>query len=116
MTPPTIAPRRGDVVLVEFVFTDQSGAKLRPALVISSAAYGRARREIVVAAITSNVTRRLFGEHVLVDWRDAGLLFPSTVTGIIRTVSRPVVRRRLGSLTPADLAAFDDLLRRSLGL
>ena len=30
---------RGDVVLINFVFSDESGAKLRPALVISSADY-----------------------------------------------------------------------------
>jgi mRNA-degrading endonuclease toxin of MazEF toxin-antitoxin module len=43
---------RGDVVLVSFVFSDESGKKLRPAVVISSAAYKRSRQEIVVAAIT----------------------------------------------------------------
>ena len=30
--------RRGEVVLVEFVFSDELGSKLRPALVISSSA------------------------------------------------------------------------------
>ena len=33
----------GDVVLVPFPFTDQSAIKRRPAIVISSAAYHRAR-------------------------------------------------------------------------
>ncbi len=55
--------RRGDVVLGRFVFSDDSGAKLRPAVVVSSTGYHRSRREVIVAAITSNVKRRLFGEH-----------------------------------------------------
>lgn len=46
-----IACNRGDVVLVGFVFSDESGRKLRPAVVISSAAYNRAREELVVSAI-----------------------------------------------------------------
>ena len=83
------ASNRGDVVLVRFVFSDESGAKLRPALVISSRDYHRARQEVIVAAITSNVARQLFGDHVVLDWQGAGLLLPSTVTGIIRTVSGP---------------------------
>ncbi len=53
--------RRGDVVLVRFVFSDESGVKLRPAVVVSSTGYHRSRREVIVAAITSNVKRRLFG-------------------------------------------------------
>jgi mRNA-degrading endonuclease toxin of MazEF toxin-antitoxin module len=52
---------RGDIVLVGFVFSDESTKKLRPAVVISSVAYNRSRQEIIVAAITSNTRRRLFG-------------------------------------------------------
>ena len=107
---------RGDVVLVNFVFSDESGAKLRPVLVISSADYNRSRLELVVVAITSNVRHRLFGDHRVADWREAGLFFPSLVTGIFRTVRREMVQRRLGSLTRPDLRAVENNLRKSLGL
>jgi len=43
-----IACNRGDVVLVGFVFSDESGKKVRPAVVISSPDYHRARQEVVV--------------------------------------------------------------------
>lgn len=107
---------RGDVVLVGFVFSDESGTKLRPAVVISSPAYHRARQEVVVAAITSNVRRRLFGDHRIADWRAAGLLFPSLVTGMIRTIKRTMIVRKLGSLLKPDLEAVDGELRHSLSL
>lgn len=110
-----IACDRGDVVLVAFVFSDESGRKVRPALVISSSAYHRARREVIVAAITSNVRRRLFADHLLTDWKAAGLLFPSLVTAIVRTVKRTMIDRKLGSLTTADLQAVERELRRALG-
>ena len=80
---------RGDVVLVGFLFSDESAKKLRPAVVISSAAYNRSRQEIIVAAITSNIRRRLFGDHLIAGWKGAGLLFPSLVTGIFRTINKP---------------------------
>jgi len=111
-----IAYHRGDVILVEFVFADESGAKVRPALVISSQTYHRSRPEVIVAAITSNVARRLSGDHPIVEWESAGLVLPSTVTGIIRTIDRSAIRRTLGSLAKTDLDAFDEALRVALDL
>ncbi len=111
-----IACERGDVVLVGFVFSDESGRKVRPALVISSSAYHRGRREVIVAAITSNVRRRLFADHLVADWKAAGLLFPSLVTGIVRTVKQTMIERKLDALTKADAHAVERELRRALGL
>jgi mRNA interferase MazF len=103
-------------VLVRFVFSDESSVKLRPAVVISSAGYHRARREVIVAAITSTMKRRLFGEHKITRWKDSGLLFPSVVTGLIRTVAGAMIDRRLGSMPVPDLDAVNHNLRRCLDL
>jgi mRNA interferase MazF len=108
--------KRGDVVLVGFMFSDESGRKLRPALVLSSPAYHRGRREVVVAAISSNVRRRLFGDHLISDWKGAGLLFPSVATGILRTITGAMIERKLGMMARPDLDAVDRQLRRSLAL
>jgi mRNA interferase MazF len=111
----TSRPRRGDVVLVGFVFSDESGVKLRPALVVSSDAYHRGRREVVVAAITSNVRRVRLGDHRVARWKEAGLLFPSLVTGILRTIRANMIQRRLGTRAKADREAVDVCLRLALG-
>jgi len=42
----------GDVVLVPFPFTDQSAAKQRPGVIVSSVAYHRAWRDLILMAIT----------------------------------------------------------------
>lgn len=107
---------RGDVVLVRFLFSEGAGAKLRPALVLSSSGYHRGRQEMIVAAITSNVRRRLFGDQAIGDWKAAGLLFPSLVMGILRTIKQSMVDRRLGALRPNDLASVETQLRRALDL
>ena len=70
----------------------------------------------MVAAITSNVRRRLFGDHLIADWKSAGLLFPSVATGIIRTVDRGILDRKLGVMAKADMDDIDRELRRSLAL
>jgi mRNA interferase MazF len=110
------AYKRGDIVLVGFVFSDESGMKHRPAVVVSSPAYHRNRQELVVAAVTCNASRLLFGDHALAGWREAGLLFPSVVTGILRTIKEAMIHRRLGSVPAREMAAIDGILCEILGL
>jgi hypothetical protein len=71
---------------------------------------------VIVAAITSNVRRRLFGDYLIGDWKRAGLLFPSVATGILRTTKQTMVDRKLGAMAGPDLEAVELQLRRSLGL
>ena len=110
------ACRRGDVVLVGFQFADESGWRHRPAVVVSSSPYHRSRQEVIVAAVTGNVTRVLFGDQVLAGWKDAGLLFPSVVTGILRTIKAAMIHRRLGSVPPREMTSIDRTLGETLGL
>jgi mRNA interferase MazF len=56
--PPTTAYSFGDVVLVPFPFTDQSGSKKRPAVIVSSDEYQTQRRDLVIMAITSQIRPR----------------------------------------------------------
>jgi len=107
---------QGDVVLVRFIFTDETGAKRRPAVIISTGDYHRGRQEAIMAAITSNVDRLLVGDHLIAGWQEAGLLFPSVATGIIRTIQQAMIERRLGVMPPADMQAIREKLRQVMGL
>jgi len=107
---------QGDVVLVRFVFTDESGAKRRPTVIVSTSDYHQGRQEAIVAAITSNVDRMLVGDHLIEGWREAGLLLPSVATGIIRTIKQTMIERRLGSMPNGDMAAIKRQLQYILGL
>jgi mRNA interferase MazF len=53
--PRTTGYRFGDVVLVPFPFTDQTGAKKRPAIIVSSQAYHQRRRDLIIMAVTSQI-------------------------------------------------------------
>lgn len=114
--PSTISFRRGDVVLVGFVFSDASGIKQRPAVVLSTELYHRSRQEVIVTALTSKVDRLLVGDYRIAGWQQAGLLHPSVATGIIRTIKRSMIRRRLGSLLSSDVRGIEAASRKSLGL
>ena len=107
---------RGDVVLVSFIFADETGVKRRPAVIISSDAYHTGRDEAIIAAITSRTDRVLVGDHLIADWQGAGLLFPSVATSIIRTIKQDMITKRLGSLPTPDMGAIDSKLKLALGL
>ena len=106
---------RGEIVLVEFGFSEGRGSKKRPALIVSSPPYHASREEVIVAAITSNVRRLLFGDTKLEQWKSASLLFPSVVTGIVRTIKADMITRKLGVLAKPDLQKVHQHLRSALG-
>lgn len=102
----------GDVVLVPFPFTDQTAAKRRPAVIVSSRAYNLARLDVMVMAVTSQVRETSgLGEVRLDGWETAGLLKPSVVKPVVATMERGLIIRRLGALSGDDQAA----LRRAMG-
>ena len=107
---------RGDVVLVNFIFSDETGVKRRPAVIISSNTYHSGRNEAIIAAITSRTDRMLPGDNLVADWKGAGLLYPSVATGIIRTIKQEMISRRLGSLQTRDIETIDNTLKLTLGL
>jgi mRNA interferase MazF len=108
--------KRGDVVLVRFIFSDESGERQRPALIVSSDAYHQSRQEAIIAAITSRTDRILVGDHLISNWQRAGLLFPSVATGILRTIKQGMIARKLGAMPRADMRRIDDNLRAMLAL
>jgi mRNA-degrading endonuclease toxin of MazEF toxin-antitoxin module len=108
--------KQGDIILVRFNFADESGTKRRPAVIVSTDDYHEYRQEFIISAITSKMDRTLFGDYLLTGWRDAGLLYPSVATAIIRTVKNSMIERKLGKIQEEDLRLFQIKLREVLGL
>jgi mRNA interferase MazF len=108
--------RCGDIVLTKVIFSEGEGIKKRPALVVSSDKYHMNRQEVIIAAITSNISRSLTGDTRINQWEEAGLRFPSTVTGIFQTIKRDMVDRKLGTLVDEDFQRVKENLIQALGI
>lgn len=105
-----------DVVLVPFPFTDQSGTKKRPAVVVSSSHYNSSRRDIVIMAITSQVRTPLgFGEAMVSQWQAAGLAKASVLKPVFTTIEQSLVLRLMGQLSSADTHSLRELLSKVIG-
>lgn len=106
----------GEVVLVPFPFTDQRGAKKRPAVVVSSAFYNGLLPDIVLLAITSQVRKPLkAGEVEIVDWQNAGLLKPSVIKPVFTTIEKKLILRKLGELEKPDEQNLKTNLQNLIG-
>ena len=97
---------QGEVLLAFLVFSDGEGAKRRPVLVVRD--FGDA--DLLVTPVTSHPVRST-ADVTLADWQQAGLKLPSTVrAGKLGTIAKFCVARKLGELSPADLAKFRQAL------
>lgn len=106
----------GEVVLVPFPFTDQSGAKKRPAVIVSSSGYNASRRDLIIMAITSQVRTPLgFGEALVADWQSAGLIKPSVLKPVFTTIEQSLVARSMGTLSASDLRSLREAIAQVIG-
>src|ERR1051325_11052063 len=111
---------RGTIVLTPFPFTDLSGNKLRPALVVTPT--NRFGNDVVLAFISSNRARTLNAtdlqiENTHPEFAKTGL----KVSSVIRleklvTIDRSIIRGALGKLPSALQGSVDAKLRLALGL
>lgn len=102
--------KQGEVILVPFPFSDQTITKQRPAVIVSSNEYNAKRADVIIAAITSNITAIWFGDYRLKDWKEAGLLKPSAVKASLATIEKGLIIRKLGILTQKDFKGLNQSL------
>jgi mRNA interferase MazF len=112
---------RGDVVLVDYPFTDRTGSKVRPTLVVSTAELHK-DDDAVIAAITSVIRVSLKSSELFIDVskpdaRGTGLLSDSIVDcWNLLTLDQRFVLKRLGRLSGGMMKKVDECLKKALGL
>lgn len=116
----SLSLKRGHMVVVDVPFSNHSGVKPRPALVISAEAFHRNLPDVIVCPISSQpryYRRPGPGDYPLREWRISGLRHPSTVRiSKVLAVDKQIIKRILGRLSQPDLDQVEAGLRRALGL
>jgi mRNA interferase MazF len=112
--------KRGTVVLTPFPFTDLTGQKVRPALVVSRS--DRPGSDILLAFITTYRTQPLLATELLIadnhpDFAQTGLKLSSVVKlDKLVTVAGAIVLGELGELSAVLLQQVGEKLRYALDL
>lgn len=107
-------------MVVNVPFSDQSGFKARPALIVSAEAFHRRLLDIIVCPISSQpkyYERPGPGDHPLRHWKAVGLRYPSTarISNLV-AIEKSAVKRILGTLRTEDLDRVKDGLREAFDL
>src|SRR5215468_625535 len=111
MTPPSPVCKRGDVVLVLFPNSSLTSAKPRPALVVQADNLQTGLPQIIVAMITSRISRANHPSRVLIllstpEGKRSGLLSDSLVmTDNLATVIETAIHRVIGAFPMANVDA-----------
>ena len=112
---------RGEIVLAQITFSDQTGSKKRPVVIVSSDQNNLMIDDVIVATISSR-TRSGSMTHVIVDpnqpdGNGSGLLHPSFVQcENIFTLDNALITRRMGKLSSTIQQEVDRCLRIALDL
>jgi mRNA interferase MazF len=102
-----------EVVLVRYPFSDLTGAKVRPAVIIGTS---HVSQDVFIVPLTSKTTSLLQGEFALGDWKEAGLNVPSAVKRGVYTVHESLVVKKVGKISDADVVSLNTSLRNWLDL
>ncbi len=107
--------KRGDIVLIPFPFSDLSGQKIRPAIVLSK---NSKAHDVILIFITSKA--KLSKNDVVVP------VYPSIQNGLkvhslivcdkIATLDKKTILGSIGTLESATLIKIDTYLKQVLGL
>ena len=113
--------RRGDVVLLDHPFSDATGTKVRPVLVVQADSRNTILTSTIVAMITKNITRvgldptQLLIDISSPDGQKSGLNMDSAVTcGNLFTVHEDRIKKKIGELSSALMLQINACLKAAL--
>ncbi|NUO79164.1 type II toxin-antitoxin system PemK/MazF family toxin [candidate division KSB1 bacterium] len=113
---------RGSVVLARYPFTDLSGEKLRPTVIVIPDSLIRALEDVLCAFITSTIPEKLLSTDLYIQPTDAELIDTGLKTSsVIRAhkralLHRSLIHRQLGRLSQSMMAALDQCLIKAVGV
>jgi mRNA interferase MazF len=112
---------RGDIVLVDYPFSDRTGSKVRPALVVQADAFNRRITDTVLAAISRSThrasTTQLFIDIATHDGSQTGLRQNSMIQcENLLTHDQRLILAKIGGLSAPLMQQVNDCLKVALDL
>ena len=101
-----------DIILVPFPFSDQSGTKVRPALVLSKHSFNSTSKDIIICGITSNISKDFYSIEISSKHLEDGKIVPSMIkVENLAKIEQRLVIKRIGKLKSAEFKRVLDILQ-----
>jgi len=101
---------QGDLVLAPFPFSDQSGRKIRPAIVVSNKQFNNFSEDVIVVGVTSNMIRNKYTLDLTNSDLDFGTLtvFCCIKPENIMILDKSLIKKRIGKVKKNKMKAIFD--------
>jgi mRNA interferase MazF len=110
--------KRGEIVIIDFPFSDQSGRKRRPALVVQADGLNQSLRDTILASISTTAKGDV--THVLIDPHTEPSSGLKVASGVrcekLFVIEQRFIRGSIGELSSKTMSKVDAGLRKALGL
>ncbi len=89
-----------DLLLVPFPFSDQSGMKVRPVMVISNNSFNKTSEDLIVIGVTSNISKDIYSVQLDNSSLEEGKLFDACCAKAenILKIDRQLVIKKIGKI------------------
>jgi len=102
-----------DILLVPFPFSDQTGEKVRPVLVLSNDEFNSKSEDIIVCSITSNITKDFYSVQITSEELEEGKLFTKSQikTENLLKLDKNLIIKKIGKLNNSTFSKVLDKLK-----
>ncbi len=101
-----------DLLLVPFPFSDQSGRKIRPVIVISNNEFNKYSEDVIVIGVTSNILKEKYTINLTNNNLDEGKLFTNCsikIENLLR-LDKGLIIKKIGKINKETLKNIIDKL------
>lgn len=104
--------KQGDIVLINIPFSDLKSSKQRPVLIISNDGYNSRQSDVIVAAITSNLSAKSYSlEFDNSDMAEGNIKQKSCIRADkIYTLEKTLIKKKFGALSADTVNKAIDLI------
>jgi len=101
-----------DLLLVPFPFSDQSGRKVRPVIVVSNNEFNKFSQDIIVIGVTSNILKDRYTINLTNNDLDEGKLFTNCTikTENLLKLDKELIIKKIGKINKETLKDIIDKL------
>ena len=99
-----------DLLLVPFPFSDQSGRKIRPVIVISNKEFNDYSEDLLIVGVTSNITKDKYTVNLINNDLEEGKLFTECCIKVenILKIDKELIIKKIGKIKKEKLKSITE--------